>query len=69
MRAIDQVGLIFWEEQSQDRGEPAVWRCSLEDPRSGKRRGFASLQALVTVLKQDMADSLPNGGKAQERSA
>jgi hypothetical protein len=32
-----------------------VWRFRLEDPRTGQRHGFASLEALVAVLEQEMA--------------
>jgi hypothetical protein len=52
--------LILWEERSQNSGAPAVWRCSLEDPRTGRRRGFSSLQALLAALEQEMVDSRSN---------
>jgi len=32
-----------------------VWRFSLEDPRTGRRRGFASLEALVVFLQAELA--------------
>ena len=32
-------------------GEP-VWRCSLEDPHTGRRIGFADLAGLVEYLRQ-----------------
>ena len=31
-----------------------VWRASIEDPHSGERRGFASLDDLWLFLKQQM---------------
>ena len=37
--------LTFWEERSHDSGVPTQWRFSLEDPHSGTRRGFATLEA------------------------
>ena len=46
--------LAFWEERGLDSQGLAVWRFSLEDPRTGQRRGFASLEALVAVLKHEI---------------
>jgi hypothetical protein len=46
--------LTCWGEQSQDPSEPVVWRFRLEDPHSGRRRGFASLEALVAVLEREL---------------
>jgi hypothetical protein len=39
-----------------------VWRFRLQDPRTGQRRGFASLEALVAALQKEMddTDSLPS---------
>lgn len=38
---------------SQDQDEAApVWRASLENPHTGERRGFSSLEALFTFLRQ-----------------
>jgi len=34
------------------KGEEAVWRASLEDPHTGERLGFASLDELFTFLKE-----------------
>jgi hypothetical protein len=45
--------LTFWEERNGDPAESAVWRYSLEDPRTGRRRGFADLQALIAALEQE----------------
>lgn len=36
-------------------GEELVWRASLEDPFTGERRGFASLEALFDFLWQKTA--------------
>ena len=49
--------LTLWEERGRDRESPQVWRFRLEDPRTGQRRGFASLEALVEALKQEMDDN------------
>ena len=43
--------LRFWEERSRHPDRPGVWRFSLEDPRTGERRGFASLEAVVAFLR------------------
>jgi hypothetical protein len=31
-------------------GEHSAWRASLEDPQTGERRGFGSLEALLSYL-------------------
>ena len=48
--------LTCWAEQSQDPLEPMVWRFRLEDPHTGRRRGFASLEALVAGLERELGD-------------
>jgi len=48
--------LTLWEERSRDSDSPSVWRFRLEDPRSGQQHGFASLEALVEALKQEMGE-------------
>jgi hypothetical protein len=51
--------LRFWEDRSQSAADPAVWRFSLEDPRTGERQGFATVQALLTfLLSQTDTDEL-----------
>ena len=47
--------LTLWQEHSGGANEPPVWRFRLEDPRTGQRRGFADLEALVAVLEEEMA--------------
>lgn len=50
--------LRFWEE----RGEQAsarVWRCSLEDPLTGDRHGFASLKVLMDWLNTELYRAAP----------
>jgi len=49
--------LTLWEERTEDPNLPTVWRFRLEDPRTGEQQGFASLEALVAALEQEMADS------------
>jgi hypothetical protein len=46
--------LRFWEECRGQPGLPGTWRFSLEDPHTGQRRGFASLERLVAFLQQEM---------------
>ncbi len=45
-----QVFLLrCWEERGE-HPESGVWRFSVQDPDTGSRRGFASLEALVAFL-------------------
>ena len=50
--------LRFWEERGE---QPArrVWRCSLEDPLTGIRHGFANLTALTDWLSVELARPAP----------
>lgn len=48
--------LTVWEERSSNPNAPPAWRFSLEDARTGQRRGYAGLEALVTALEQELAD-------------
>ena len=43
--------LRLWETESGGQG---IWRASLEDPRTGERKGFASLTDLFTFLEQEI---------------
>jgi len=43
--------LRLWQERPAAAGRPAVWRCSLEDPHSGRRRAFNSPEALADFLR------------------
>ena len=54
--------LTVWEERNVDPNSPGSWRFSLEDARTGRRRGFAGLEALVAALQQEMAED-----RAKER--
>lgn len=47
--------LRVWAERGRDHAFPVAWRFGLEDPRTGQRRGFANLAALVTALHQEIA--------------
>ena len=55
--------LRCWAEASAGSTALPVWRFSLEDPHTGQRRGFSSLDALIgwlrtEVLRQARADQL-----------
>jgi hypothetical protein len=52
--------LTAWEERSRNPGVATVWRFSLLDPSTGRRRGFASLEALVAALQQELAVERPD---------
>lgn len=45
--------LRCWEECDEPTGT-LVWRFSLEDPRTGKRRGFATLMDLINALENEL---------------
>ena len=49
--------LSFWEERSRDPDTTVVWRFSLEDPRTGQRRGFANLEELAAFLRSELEGS------------
>jgi len=38
----------------------AVWRAHLENPRTGERRGFSSLAALVAFLEEETGEKVLN---------
>lgn len=44
--------LRLWQDEAG-----TDWRASLENPHTGERRGFASLEALFTFLKQRAGQS------------
>ncbi len=48
--------LTVWEERSSNPNAPPTWRFSLEEARTGQRRGYAGLEALVAALEQELAD-------------
>ena len=47
--------LRCWEVPDDAPDAPASWRCSLEDPGTRERRGFASLEALTAFLRAELA--------------
>ena len=55
-RADRLLLLRFWREPQSRGGPLATWRCSLEEPRSGQRRGFASVFDLAGYLLRAYGD-------------
>jgi hypothetical protein len=49
--------LRCWQEPGAQSDVTAMWRFSLENTRSGERRGFAGLAALVAYLEAALVDS------------
>ena len=48
--------LRCWRQQGLHADDPAAWRFSLEDPRIGACRGFASFEGLVAFLQTELRD-------------
>src|ERR1043165_6148951 len=46
--------LRLWRSEADG---PSSWRASLEDPHTGDRHNFASLEQLVAFLEEQIADS------------
>ncbi len=44
-----------WQEQDASGEQPAVWRFMLENPLTGARRGFGSIQDLAAFLEEQVA--------------
>lgn len=58
--------LRLWQIESQGQ---LVWQASLEDSRTGKRKGFASVEALLAFLRQAINEERPvidGGARARE---
>ena len=48
--------LTVWEDRSAEPDMPSAWRFSLEEARTGQRRGFAGLEALIAFLRTELLD-------------
>jgi hypothetical protein len=48
--------LRLWKAQSDGELPAGGWRCSLEDPHTGERRGFPTLDLLLAFLNGELAD-------------
>jgi hypothetical protein len=55
-RAVYQVYLLRLWRESISEDCPPVWRFSLEDPRSGRRRGFRDFEGLVAFLQAQIEE-------------
>jgi hypothetical protein len=55
--------VTIWQERPASSDEPAVWRVSVEDARTGERHGFANPQQLQAFLEDQMrccgSDEMP----------
>lgn len=49
--------VMLWQERTSLPGEPAVWRFSLEDARTGQKHTFGSLDQMVAFLQDRMCAS------------
>ena len=58
--------LRCWQERSQESELVVIWRFSLENPHTGKRRGFSSLEALLASLQKDLDDDESHKTAAEE---
>ena len=46
--------LRCWAEHSAQQDRPLIWRFSVQDPHTGKQRGFANFELLVEFLLQEL---------------
>lgn len=54
--------LAFWQEADEPGGDSASWRLSLEDPHTGERVGFKSIEELAGYVQgqtQAAAEDVP----------
>jgi hypothetical protein len=60
--------LRLWRETG---GRQAQWRASLQNPHTGERVGFSSLQELFAFLEEETGSGLPGSesGRGQERES
>jgi hypothetical protein len=49
--------LTLWEEREQDADSLAVWRFRLEDPRTGKQRGFPTVEGLLDAVRREVNEA------------
>ena len=57
--------LRCWQERGRLQGGATAWRFSIEDPHTGQRRGFATFEAFIAFLQQDLFDETPNATVAR----
>ncbi len=51
--------LRCWQEPRGEHQGQAAWRFSLEDPQTGHRQGFATFDALMAFLRNELEDEWP----------
>jgi hypothetical protein len=51
--------LRLWQEPGDTRAHSATWRCVLEEPKTGQRRGFRDLAALMDFLAMEQEGGEP----------
>ncbi len=49
--------LRLWQEQTASPERAAIWRTSLEDPKTGQRRGFDGLDSLLAFLRAEIGET------------
>jgi len=52
--------LRCWQEPRSDGSGAGSWRFSLEDPHTSMRRGFATWEALITFLHDELCVEAPS---------
>ena len=53
--------LRLWQEPGESRVHCATWRFVLEEPKTGQRRGFRDLAALMDFLEMELQKGEPMG--------
>lgn len=53
--------LRLWQERPPSPARAAVWRFSVNDPRTGQRRGFGSLEGLIAFLQAQVGAEKQEG--------
>ncbi len=54
--------LTVWQERPASSGRAAVWRYSLENVRTGQKRGFTSLEEISNFIQNHViVEDYPNG--------
>jgi hypothetical protein len=49
--------LRLWRESGREPGQTTTWRCSIEDPHTGRQRAFGGLESLVSFLRAEIDQS------------
>ena len=58
--------LRYWEVRSDRPGQPSAWQFSLEEAGTEERRGFHSLEALLTYLERDLGRETAGAASGRE---